>query len=400
MFFGKTDFRIAPVVGLSLALACGGSGFSAGEGAAGGGGSAGGAGSGAGGVAGQDAGDGSAEADGPSCDCDNDGKCEDFTSNPRHCGGCWRNCLGATCSQGRCEPELFAAGVGSEAILEVYAVDQNHDDMYVLWVGASGQIMRRKAGAQEGDNPKALVSANDVGGVAATYVGNALNLFWTAPSGVFVCELSSDGCVGATPYAAQQAAPRLLVADEQGVYWVNEESGKLLKGNGAGESPLELATILPAPTALALATKGIYWIQKDTVFWLERPDGTQPTPLGGVCAEGIGLTMGESEGIYYTGRKNGRIGKVTSVGLVGEVMDQFEPGGLVVFGDWVYWQNNFQDPGVRRLRAKDFPPPGAPASSAVPPEVYVPGRGGLAMARSKFSLFFIDQGKNLFRMMM
>jgi hypothetical protein len=397
---------LLPLLALLVTLSCSGSDFaSAQPDASTTGGSAGADAGSAGADAAGDGAAGGAGADGASeeaasCDCNNDGTCEDLKTDPSHCGDCWHNCIGAQCSDGQCLPLQFAVGVDEADLLGTYAWDDNHDNMYVVWYSADKHFLQRKAGAQGGTDPVPLVSADQAGGFAVARANDVMRFYWTstADGRVMVCDLAETGCANEKEYATGQNQPRLIVGDDAGVYWVNDGTGILFKGAGSQALHEEMLTITPPPTALALDADSVYWISGGTAYTLQRPDSKTPLPRGGMCTDGIGLAVGPSGDFYCTGAHNGTVGKFGSVGYVGEITGQYEPGGIVVFGEWVYWQNNFQPYAIRRLRAQDFPPPGTEPSAE--PQDYVPSSGGYAMAASKFNVFFIDQNSNLMRLVM
>jgi hypothetical protein len=118
----------------------------------------------------------------------------DIAKDPANCGRCGRSCLGATCSEGRCQPQVL---VGSEAQPTYLAL---HDDRIVY------KAMRKFSNF---DN-EAIVSVPLAGGVPVTEKTNLGPLGTTPGIGCARATRSTSGtarcCSGPSPVARRSSS--------------------------------------------------------------------------------------------------------------------------------------------------------------------------------------------------
>lgn len=158
--------------------------------------------------------------------CPASGACLDLSTDPHHCGECNRDCFGAACVAGSCQPVVVATGQTSPYGIVV-------DSSFVYWTnigdGGTGQVLKV---ALDGGMPVIL--------------------------------------------AAGQAAPMGIGVDSTAVYWVTTGgSGRVLKRFLDGGTPITLAVSSPGTAAGDLA------LNSRVLAWLVSAYGVVTVPLGG-----------------------------------------------------------------------------------------------------------------------
>ncbi len=147
-----------------------------------------------------------------------DGKCVLLDSDPGNCGACGHDCLGAACQSGLCAPQEIATALNDPRGL---ATDESH----VYWTTGDGEVQRA---------PKA-------GGVVETLAEN-------------------------------QDSPGALAVDATTIYWVNDETGRVMRLPKDGQGKPKSILKSPGLAGLTVDADGLYLSRKLKKGEIRRAD--------------------------------------------------------------------------------------------------------------------------------
>lgn len=220
--------------------------------------------------------DAAADAGLPSVTCDGGltacgAACVDTSRDRSNCGQCGRDCQGAACTGGSCEPITIAKGP-----LYASAIAVQGDD--VFWTTDAAVYRCKKSGC--GQNPVLLADNQNVPNGLAV---DATSVYWTNRDAGTVVRCPIAGCSG-TPItlATGQSQPAGLAVRGGVVYWVNNRGASVMSVSANGGSIRTIATSQGYPSSVAVDDSYVYW-NASTGSIVKCPVGsacgTSPTPV-------------------------------------------------------------------------------------------------------------------------
>jgi hypothetical protein len=307
-----------------------GDGGSAGaSGSSGSGGSAG-----SGGSGGVDAGDAFAPCTAPAAECDGNPAtvCEtDLDVDPASCGACGHDCLGGTCSAGKCQPvTLVATGTPTRLAIDathVYYVDYNGGGVFSV--------------PKIGGTPTTLATGQKSVRIAV----DATHVYWTNEQGNDILRVPKLG--GATEIVHTANTPYGFALDVAMIYYTElRAGGSVAVVPKLGGVPVPISTGENWPFEVTLAPTHVYWTQLSNNADLRR------APLAGGAPESVltGLSNPTAVtndgttvfvGVLGNGNNKGQVLAVPLAGGATTVLAQAQqqPRGLAVDGVHLYWTN-------------------------------------------------------------
>jgi hypothetical protein len=220
----------------------------------------------------------------------------DTNTDPRHCGTCGHDCLGASCTNGKCGAVLLTAatGVGAVSVAGGY--------VYYVEGFTSGSISRVP-----------------VGGGAAEPLRSGL------------------------PWVNS------VVADETYVFYSGYGSspgtnGYVTRMPAAGGSGTDIIATLNYPNSIALEGSYVYWGANYGKDVQRAPKaGGAPTPLFTGSVTNTNVSVGaDATDVYFTLWDEGTVSRAPGSGGGGATpvaSSQNHPCGVVSDGTYVYWAN-------------------------------------------------------------
>lgn len=185
--------------------------------------------------------------------------CVDRQSDPTHCGECGRECGGAACSKGICQPTVIASNQGSPTEL---AIDATH----LYWVNnASGEVMKAP---KQGGAPVTLASGQS--GPVGLAVDDT-HVYFSNATGSQIMKVAKDGA-GLTPLV-ENASARLLAIDADSVYWAVTQEGVVKKVSKSGGVPVVVIEGMFNPRAVAVHADLLYVLASSQVRWVSTGPG-------------------------------------------------------------------------------------------------------------------------------
>jgi hypothetical protein len=183
-----------------------------------------------------------------------------YATDPRNCGRCGHDCLGAACTAGRCD----AIPIGTN---QVEPSDVILAGGYLFW---SNMAISYGAGAGS------IMRAPLDGGAPTTWVSG-------------------------------ETSPWALATDGTALYWTTRQNGAVKKRDLSGGAVITLASAQPRTQKLALTATHAYWANYDDGTIRRVPLGggsVETVATGGVQPSAVDIT---SAGIYWANMGNGEV---------------------------------------------------------------------------------------------
>lgn len=251
-----------------------------------------------------------------------EGGCGDTMSNPAHCGECGHDCLGGSCSAGRCQPLLLASGLNHPRGIAV--------DATKVYVAEEGGNVIRSLGKTDGQGGE-LIASSAVGVSAPFGVAVDDDGLYFTNSGSALSVMRCPKTAPCAPVILDPAAncyfPAHILARGPYAYWMDAYDGTIErtdKATGQGK-------VLVAQVSNGFEAGEYAWFDLDDsyVYWNDRSPGD---------VRRRSLSGGAPETLYSA---------------------QDFPSSLVVAGGVLYWANTGYNAGEGSILAS--PPEGAPS---------------------------------------
>ncbi len=297
---------------------------------------------------GADSGEGGGVATGAPLVCENgttacDATCIVLDTDSENCGECGHDCLGATCESGLCAPQAVATSVNDPRGIAT-------DVDFVYWTTGDGAVQRApKSGgpvetlADQQESPGAIV-------VDSTYA------YWVNEESGRVVRMAKDG-QGKTKNLLSSPGLQGLASDGEGLYLSRKlKKGAISRIGKDGGAASTIAKDQPQPTRIALLGEMVLWSGQieadDDANGDDVPDGDEGMVGGYVrCAPSAGgdtitlaLAEGQIVGLVTSGKKAVWADAKSLRIRTGEpgheavtLADGQDVRGLAADGDEVFW---------------------------------------------------------------
>jgi hypothetical protein len=310
------------------------------------------------------------------------GGCARTDDDPLNCGVCGHDCLGATCSNGVCAPEILAEEQDTPTCIAL-------DVGYVYWGLSSNTgyvrfVLKEGGPIQDyGANIDAVADCTVDGGYVYAMDGDAvwryaippgeyttllygeigLRGFAKAPGSPTVFATNAlDGTVLSCAsecnempnlVASGQATPYQIAADETHAYWTNRGDGTIADHDRMNLMTTTLASGQSGPGGIALDDTHVYWAnQGGSIMRVEKTGGTPMELASGLqVPESVAV---DNTHVYWTDPGAGTISKVAKNGGAPVVLakNQGNPWDLAVDDTHVYWITQVEELGTVQRVAK------------------------------------------------
>jgi hypothetical protein len=224
----------------------------------------------------------------------------DVAADDAHCGSCSRDCVGAACVAGVCQPKVLSM---HEAKPTGIAVDSSH--VYWLDDGVTDGAGTLQRSALDGGARATLVQGRQH---PLNLVLGASSAYWTEQGSYaasfydgVVARVPTDGTCAQPPcmptvLASSQFHPLGIAVAEPELYFTRYGDGYLVRLNTDATGPLLLAMAQPAPADVTLAGGDAYWTDQGTQVMGYADGAVHRVPTGGgavaVVATGQNLAQG------------------------------------------------------------------------------------------------------------
>jgi hypothetical protein len=327
-------------------------------------------------------------------DCDGkvaDGCETPIATDPKNCGACGHDCLGAACNSGVCAPATVANSLNRPVAVVIDATRVFWTDMfdgYLQEIGKAGGSSTTLAdfGASDelaissdsanlvwyslvnimtiptaGGKPSVVSSQGDLKGIAVD-----ADTVYFLKEGTWSGTYNKDGSVNklsmqggaVTQLAAGQDWPVAIAVDNDHVFWVAQGTvagtGRIVRIPKTGGVLEELASQQSAPCGLALNASSIFW-RTNCNEAVPGPGALMRAPKsGGAAGQLVASTDGskylaaDDAYVYWTfagynkDQSTGQVLKVSIGNPAGPIVlasNQNHPRGLALDSTRVYWAN-------------------------------------------------------------
>jgi hypothetical protein len=209
------------------------------------------------------------------------GSCVDLASDPKNCGTCGHDCLGGTCSAGKCDPVTLVTGQAS-----VTRIAPTPTRLY--WSRSKTNTQASGIFASDVDGQNAVPFYGTIGYCGAL-VASSTHVYFTCDAQLLRCPRASCG-TGPTSLAAQTSVADLAFdAANDRLYFAVSTPYNTKTGGFVGSIPAAggavarlVAADQPSPSSIVLAGGTAYWINAGT-YLSDVPQldgGLRRAPLG------------------------------------------------------------------------------------------------------------------------
>lgn len=289
--------------------------------------------------------DGRATNDATTGDGDSGTCVANLDNDSAHCGRCFHDCAGGTCSGGKCAPVLLAQGLPNPDGLVLSATD-----IYVAGLGGVSAIMRvpRAGGAV---TTIVSTAADSARGVALD--GNTL--YWSnatfasddagAFGGIWKCTIPA--CTDQTLLRADWTL-NPIIASNFIFYATGNTDDRIFRMPKTGGAALPLVQS-DGPFALAADSTHVYFTNNESPA-LHRVlfDGGSKEGIGPGSEQYVGYVALDADRVYWAYEDNTSQGHVLSAlksnpsttTSYGTGVDNISPIGVAVDDTYVYWSSD------------------------------------------------------------
>ena len=275
-------------------------------------------------------------ADAPACDATScNGSCVDLQTSGTNCGACGHDCLGATCTAGKCATTVLITG-------ESRPYDLAADTGTLFWTDqGSGQVAT--CSVSNCPNTRVtLASSKEPDDIAI----DATNVYWSdstagpdgGPPGGAVYECARAGCnKTATPLATTQAGIDGITTANGVVYWSSSTGVMSCPATGCTTPTVFLAH---STDDLAVVGQTFFAAAYSHVYACALPSCTGLVTIPSSGAEGV---ASDGTTIFFTSTNGGVYDcPVTGCATASAFAASPYPGDVVTDGKNVYWvdENN------------------------------------------------------------
>lgn len=318
--------------------------------------------------------------------------CVNTMTDPKNCGACGHDCLGASCSDGVCAYDVLATlNIGG-----VNARDPLYNDGTNVYFGSTGSVcnvggscsfLMKCAGAGCGMNPYVLAPRGPGSGYPFAVAGG--NAYWfDGGIGLVKCSLST-GCPNPPPTVwAHTPAPPSIAADTANAYWPDFQAHAIMRcpvtGCDAMSPPVTIATVASTEqltTAIVSDATTVFFATGTTIYGVPADGSAAATPrvqgLTGVSA------LAFDSGSVYWATTTGQIGSCLKAGCATpHALKQlnYAAHSILVDNGRIYWAQITNPGEIGRCTLPD----------CTEPLTLVRGKQFAGLTADDFFLYFSD----------
>lgn len=235
------------------------------------------------------------------------GQCVDTISDDKNCGKCGHDCLGGTCTAGRCDPVVLLANT------RVADFVLGANDVYIVLEGQNNVGKCAKTGCNK---TPTLLSAQSGQFDTRRITTDQQTLYWTSlfATSVYACPVS--GCVSPATFTATSLYGAGITTDGTNIFWVTSGTAHACPINNCGQ-PTDLGG---ADWGIATDKTNVYFVQNGDLVKCPVTGCNSPTfmfsglqPRNVLTTDGVNVYVGEwyGSGSVYQCSVNGCNGTPT-----------------------------------------------------------------------------------------